>query len=206
MSMTSQINIHDGVSERLNDFIQRMTPKRIAETIRGPLEYFWRDRLKKFPRLDGKFKGFPATGFGERAARATKGFASETGVTLRCDAQGIRQRYYGGEIKPVNARALTIPISPISYGHSASEFPGLFLLKTNKGAYLVQGGVEQTKKGKDRKRGKDAGGNSKFRRMGALNFLFKLSGGVTQRGNPRVLPTNDEFLEVAQRALERRLK
>lgn len=176
MSLTKQINIHDGVSERMKEFLQRMTPRRIAETIRGPMEYFWKDRLKQFPRLDGKFKGFPATGFGERAARATKGFASDSGVTLRCDAQGIRQRYYGGEIKPVNARALCFPIATESYGKTPADFGFIKGQKTS---------PEVRQK---------------------LRGLFGFAKSVNQRGNPRVMPTNEEFIEVAHAALERRLK
>ena len=105
--------------------------------------------------------------------------------------------------------ALTIPISPVSYGKSAKDFTDLFLLKTVKGAYLVRYGtttsnsfahsespaVEKYRKKRGTRRGK-----------ATLEFLFKLSSGVNQTGNPAVVPTNDEFAEVALAVLDKSIE
>jgi len=174
---------------------------RLAMLLRDPLRAFWRDHLKGLP---SNKKGWPSTGFWEEAADSVDATASEEGVSLQGHKIGLRQRYYGGTIAPVNADALTIPISPISYGHTASEFPGLFLLRTKKGAYLVQSGVEiDAKTGRVNGIGRKGRGNAGQRRVAALNFLFKLVASVTQAPNPDVVPRREEFLEVGMAVIER---
>ena len=43
---------------------------------------------------------------------------------------------FGGTITPYRAKALTIPLAPEAYGKRASDFDGLFVLKTNGKAFL----------------------------------------------------------------------
>ena len=131
--------------------------------------------------------------------------ADENGVLIEVKKTGVRQRLFGGVIEPVKAEALAIPISPVSYGHLPREFPGLFLLKTKKGAYLVQPGESISEKTGRMVINKKAGGNAGSRVHAALIFLFKLVGSVTQPPDPSVIPTDDEFTEVAFGAMERSL-
>ena len=145
--------------------------------------------------LPANKRGWPTTNFWKDASRSTSSAPDPTGATITINKLGFRQRLVGGMIKPVNAKALAIPIDAVSYGHLPSDFPGLFLVKTKKGAYLAQQqGVEgkETKADKH-KRLKGLGGNYKRREEKPLVFLFKLSGGVNQRGNPAVLPSDAQF-------------
>lgn len=149
----------------------------------------------------GNKKGWPTTNFWERAARATSWDKSGAGVVVSVNQIGVRQRVFGGTVKAVNASALTIPISPVSYGHVASDFPGLFFLKTKKGAYLVQAGQQISEKGNLTKRTK-AGGNASRRLKAQLNFLFKLAPSVMQAADPTVLPEDEQIVNTALKAIE----
>lgn len=197
MSVALQFDFKDYATAGIEAKVNAAAPGRAAAACRQPLETFWRNRLRS---LGPNKRGWPSTRFFERAARSVTGTATNEGVVLRADHQGLRQRWRGGRISAVKARMLTIPISPVSYGKSAAEFPGLFLLRTQKGAYLVQPG--ETIGG----RGRALGGNAKRRLKANLNFLFKLQASVDQEGNPAVVPSNDEFAEVALGALERQLR
>ena len=210
MSVTVNISIPlDTATPAIAAKVAQCSPRRLADIVSTPLVTFFRVRLRD---LGTNKRGWPSTHFWERGSRAVnseseEGTSVQVGdgnVTLTVNKIGVRQRWLGGTIKPVNARALTIPISPVSYGHRASEFSGLFLLKTKKGAYLVQPGEQVSEKtGRTGKR--RGGGNEKSRKRAALNFLFKLVGSVDQAPNPDVVPSDDEFLEVGMSAIERRL-
>jgi hypothetical protein len=100
----------------------------------------------------------------------------------------------------VNVRALTIPISPVAYGHRAADFPGLFMLKTRNGAFLVQRGERAGVRGQ-RVRSRGLGGNVSRRLRADLNFLFLLSFGVNQEGDDTVIPTADQYGEQCMTVL-----
>ena len=200
MSVSASITItKDDATPGISALLEKTSPARLAKVLRDPLRGFWRDHLKSLPTNK---RGWPSTGFWEEAARAVQAEAQDDAVLLRCEKQGVRQRYLGGTINALDKK-LTIPISPVSYGHRASEFPGLFLLVTKKGAYLVQRGEAVGATGKTKQAGR--GGNNDRRQRANLVFLFKLMDSVTQAGNEDVLPTNDEMLEVAFGAIERSL-
>lgn len=201
MSVVLNINIRDNATPSVEAAMRNMSPRAVAERISEPLRIYWRDRLKS---LGKNKRGWPSTGFWEDAARKTTSIVQDNGLLLVCDKLGVRQRWRGGPIKPVKAGALAIPISPVSYGHRPSEFPGLFLMRTKNGAYLVQ---YQDAFAPNRKsqiaNQKSLGGNAKRRLRAGLNFLFKLSAGVNQLPDERVVPSNDELAEVAMSALAR---
>lgn len=156
-------------------------------------------------------KGYPSTNFWADSARGTSWFTNAANgvIIIAINKIGVRQRFHGGTIKPVKASALAIPISPVSYGHVPRDFAGLFLLKTKKGAYLVQrdalpAGKESKTAAK--KRRSALGGNAKRRLSGELNFLFKLMGSVTQRPNPDCIPSSDALMEIAMQRIEEAVK
>lgn len=200
--ISQSINIRDNATPSVEAALRDLSPRSVAERISEPLRIFWRDRLKS---LGKNKRGWPSTGFWEDAARKTTSFVQDNGLLLVCDKLGVRQRWKGGPIKPDKAGALAIPISPVSYGHRPSEFPGLFLMKTAKGAYLVQAQdlFASNKKRETRNAFKQMGGHAARRLRAGLNFLFKLSPGVNQLPDERVVPTKEEMLEVAFATLAR---
>ena len=146
-------------------------------------------------------RNWPTTNFWARAAKSTSWSSSGNTVLVSVNQIGVRQRYFGGTISPVKAKALAIPISPVSYGHVPRDFQNLFLLVTKKGAYLCQYGEAISEHGNVVK-GRKLGGNGGRRKRAALNFLFKLVGSVTQAADASVLPTDEQFLATAGKAIE----
>lgn len=191
---------------RIAELMARLTPQRLAAAV-GPA--CARATQRHLLALGQNKKGWPTTHFWSRAAKATSWQALEDGVVVSINQIGARQRYHGGHIAPVTKRALTIPISPVAYGHTASEFPGSFLLKTTNGAYIVQHGEEVgggTSKAARAKFNRGRGGNASKRIKASLNFLFKLSTGVDQEPNPEVLPSHEEMAAVAVAAIQRAVR
>jgi hypothetical protein len=201
-----KIRLTDTVSGAMPEWRKNLTPERIAGRI-GPAV---QDLIEKhLAGLPPNKDGYPSTGFYEKFADNVRWVQTPSGVAvgilpaiINGRQVGIRQRVEGGPITPQVAYALAIPMSPVSYGHVPSDFPGLFLIKTAKGAYLAQAGETVTKGGDIGKGNKRRlGGNVIRRRNAALNFLFKLSSGVFQKPDPTVLPTDEEIFLVAGSAL-----
>lgn len=198
MSVALNISVQDFATPEIEAKLKKCSPRRLGALVGRPMMEFWRNRLAS---LGTNRRGWPSTRFYERAARAVTFVPQENGLLLQVDHLGLRQRWKGGPIKPVYKKALAIPISPVSYGKQPKDFPNLFLMQTRKGAYLVQSGetLSTTKAGRTRLTGigRSGGGNSSRRQRASLNFLFKLSLGVVQQPNDEVVPTTEEFMEVA---------
>lgn len=206
MHVNAAIFVEDFATPAIEAKMAKCSPRRLGAIIGQTLAQFWRNRLKTF---GPNKRGWPSTGFWERAARSVTHQPTNDGVLLVANHQGLRQRWHGGRIAPVRAKALTIPISPVSYGKTAADFPGLFLLKTPKGAYLVQRDADA--KGKETKkryghRSAFMGGNVTRRQRAGVNFLFKLAFSVDQAGNPAVVPSPEEFSEIAMARIEEAVK
>jgi hypothetical protein len=201
VSVALQINTYDrGATAQVRELERELSPAKLQATYGPRCKELTRDHLAALP--DNK-RGWPSTGFWEAAARATRWEPHGNFIKIIVDKIGVRQRYYGGHIAPVKAGALTIPISPLSYGKTAKDFPGSFVLRTKKGAYIVMYGnqgprpVGQSPKTKG-KRGRGP-------QRATLIFLFKLSLGVDQAPNPNVLPTPAEYRATIFEAARERL-
>jgi hypothetical protein len=210
MSLAFTVELRGNLTAGIGAKTAKLQPQKVARIISEPNRIFWRDRLKS---LGPNKRGWPSTGFWQASARAVTATVVPEGLLLACKKIGPRQRWLGGPIKPVRKKALAIPISPASYGHSPGEFPGLFVVRTSKGAFLVQKTAAGTAaqfggrviKSAFRSGTKALGGNARRRLLAGLNFLFKLSPGVVQGPNPDVVPTADEFLEVSLAAIANQL-
>lgn len=136
-------------------------------------------------------RGWPSTNFWSRAAKATSWAVVGNGALISINQIGVRQRYYGGPIRPVNKKALTIPIASQAYGKTVKDFPGAFLLKTKKGWYIVRygGAVSKTGRGVNfGSRKTTLGGKRQKAKSATLEFLFKLSFGVNQQEDRTIIP------------------
>ena len=133
-------------------------------------------------KLGGKRSHFFAA-----AALATNFKRDNDGATVSIAHLGIRQRYYGGEIRPVNKKYLTIPARSEAYGKSASEFNDLEpMIRFRNGKAVAVGLMQRaqtqirfTRKG-NLKRGDEVGG-------GVMFWLVK---SVRQSGDKSILPTS----------------
>lgn len=194
MSVAIECKINDQATPAVRGLAARLQPDRLAARVGPACAQLTRSYLRGLP---ANKKGWPTTNFWQRASRATTWTATNDGVMISINQIGVRQRYHGGPIKPVNAKFLTIPIAPQAYGKTASDFPGSFIIKTAKGAYLVQYGQTVSKTGKV---GKAQARNA------SLEFLFKLSAGVNQKGNPNIIPSDDAYYTVIHQAIKDAVK
>jgi hypothetical protein len=179
-------------------------------------------------------KGWPTTRFWAQASDLTTSRSDEDAATISINKIGVRQRYHGGPIYPVNKRALTIPISREAYGKVASDFDNAFLIETPKGKFLARPNpnynkeaVKRAKKRKaneykrilkmtdkqlDRYIAKQKKGPSQKRIEShqRLQWLFLLSDGVNQKPDPSVIPDDEtltqDAMDAVSRAVEEALK
>ena len=124
-------------------------------------------------RLGGKRSGFYA-----EAADSTFFSILSNGAEVHISKLGMRQRYYGGTIRPVNAKHLAIPARKEAYGRSPEE------LKDLKPAFGRKGIIGLQRKGL---------------------IYFWLVKSVTQKPDHSVVPENDTIANAVQRRLDRYL-
>lgn len=91
-------------------------------------------------------------------------------VHVGTNVEYAAQVEYGGQIRAVNAMALTVPISPSAKGKLARDFPEAFIVKLKKGGAIIA-----------RKKGKHG-----------IEALFSLRKSVTQRAQPYLRRAFDE--------------
>jgi len=193
MNLSGQFAITDAATPAVEVLLQRCSPRRLASVIAPALARLWRERLVS---LATNKKGWPTTHFWRRAANSLSVQVADDHVKLTVTQTGVSQRWLGGPIFTVRAGALTIPISPLSYGKTAADFPNLTLIRTPKGVYLVQlPGASSTVRGVRNK-------TRQSRIASPPLFLFRLAQSVNQTGNPDVVPTNAEFASAALTAIQ----
>lgn len=141
------------------------------------------------------------------SARAAGGFAMVT-----VSAIGIRQRLYGGTIRPKKAGGkLTLPADPSAYGTRAGEYNDLDReLVLNPNGRLQWALVRRASTAISLIRRKRKDGSVKVSvRPGELRaggtIMFWLVSKVTQRPDPSVLPTKQEMVATGVGAAERRV-
>lgn len=104
------------------------------------------------------------------AARGTNFAIEGDTVVVSIPQLGIRQRYYGGTIKPKTAKYLTIPVHPAAHGKRAREFSDLEVVFGPGGRPVA---LARKASGK--------------RTLGEI--YYRLVRSVTQAADPTVLPT-----------------
>ena len=143
--------------------------------------FFDLDRSRKND-LGGKRSHFYAA-----AARSTQFQTRSSGVLISINKVGIAQRFYGGSIRPVKAKVLTIPVRSEAYGKSPREFTNLEVVFGKRGAIgLAERPSTDVNFGS---RGVQPG----QRRGGLLMYIFKTE--VQQDPDPSVLPKDSEMSE-----------
>lgn len=202
--MSIAITIADNATPMLTAVTERVRPERLAAAVgRGVLllvrQHFVGNGTNK--------QGWPSTHFWARAAKATTLSTDAEGVTVVCNQIGVRQRYYGGPIKPVKAKMLTIPARADAYGKTAREFSDLqvkMLLDpaTNRMrlALVEKAGTNVVKLGRKRKDGTRS--EKVVAQKTGLAPLYWLARKVTQKGDAGVIPSDAEFMEEIQKRVE----
>ena len=139
------------------------------------------------------------------AARATHGKATSRGLRVSINHPMMRLRYLGGDIKPVKARLLAIPVDPHhpaadpqaaeAYGQSPRKFSHLRLImygNTGKGALVARG---RTNIRKDRRKGRKGKHRGETIAGGGVYYWLVPKAHVDP--DRTVLPRNIDLLRAA---------
>lgn len=124
------------------------------------------------------------THFYHKAAQATHAEHTDTAATVTISATGFAQRLYGGTIRPVNKKFLTIPLAQEARGRRASDFADSFIVVIHGQLYVAR--KRTARVGKD-----------------SLDLLFKLVRSVYQAPDRSVLPDDEHMELVASTAVDK---
>jgi hypothetical protein len=175
-----RVSIIDRATPALRQILARARPEQVHKVAAFGVRNLVRDHLAALNQKPNK-RGWKKTQFYAQARRAVTARASTSAGIVEISKEGFAQRLYGGPIRPVNTRALTIPALAIAYGRRAREFTNLQFRPINRGN-LVGLLYRKTDQGPV-----------------TLYWLVKR---VMQQPDPTVLPTNDEMATAAVKAVE----
>jgi len=154
--------------------------------------------------------GGKTTGFWKAVSNSVASVADAEGATVSISHRGVALQYYGGEVKPVNAKALSIPAHKSAHGIYARQYPDLLAyipatkqfgpFRSGGGqdtvGYLVRGETYTRTRGKNkgtegvRALPKDRGGE----------LIYVLRSRTYHTGDPGILPTDDQMKTAAAEA------
>jgi hypothetical protein len=179
MSLAHTIEIRDLATPVVQARIAALGPDRLRSRV-GPA---CADLIQRhWAALPKNKRGWPSTGFNEDASDSVRWHPIPDGVIIQTGKIGARQRRFGGHIGPVNKRTIAIAADPDAYGKTPSQVPGLRYSGMH-GPRTV--GSLVTVQGK------------------RITVMFWLSEGVDQPPHPEVLPTREQILDTAHRAIMR---
>jgi hypothetical protein len=165
-------------------------PSALAKATAEDLVIATQDHLRELDTRGIRLGGQRTHFYGEAASNTT-GQAEGDQVRVSINKQGIRQRFFGGEIKAVNSKFLTIPARAEAHGKTAREFNNLrFVMFASGTAALVEAARTDIRfnKGKD----KNWTGLEEIGRAGG-GVMFWLKRSVTQRPDPEVVPSTEKL-------------
>ena len=184
------------ITERLERLSEGIGPERMLPVVARGATTFVQDHLRGLDRARANELGGRRSHFYAAAARGTTSEITDRAITIRIHKQGIRQRYYGGVIRPVSGKKLTIPAHKDAYGRSAREFNDLKLAAFRKGGRLIFALVVATSYRVGTRRGTPGYVNrGKDKRAGLV--MFWLRDEVTQIGDTSVLPAREAVAAAA---------
>ena len=203
MAVSITVTIDDRATPLLRGLPRDFSPEKVHPVIGRAGVNVIRKHLFKLDRDRPNELGGRRTHFYGRAARSTNFSSDKKGVNLSINHQGMAQRFFGGRIKAVNSKFLTIPANRKAHGRRAKEFDDLEVAFGKSGPVALvqrrQTTLRKTKKGKFVK-GKQTGGK----------VFYWLKESVNQKADPSVIPTLLKLTDgIEQRVLsymDRQLK
>lgn len=174
------VRIIDRATPALRQILAAAAPRQVNKVAAFAVRNLVRDHLQALNGKPNK-KGWRKTNFYAAVRRTVTARATDKTGVVEISKEGFAQRFYGGVIRPVNARALAIPALDIAYGRRAREFKSLQFQPVKKGNLV--GLLYRQAEG----------------RRVVLYWLVKL---VNQPADPTVLPTNEAMADAALKGVE----
>lgn len=157
----------------------------------------FKSHLYEFNETHPNQLGGKRTNFYKQAADSITIEAKDGGVDVVIRHTGLNQRIYGGTIVPVRSKYLTIPMVPEAYNRSARSFNNLKVKVVRIGGVLKAVALVEVDNYPifpGRKSRKDGSISRGAKRGGRV--IYSLRSSVTQKGDPSVVPSEQEIQEV----------
>lgn len=165
-----------------------LSPEYLRPVVGRAASNVYRTHLFALDRERPNAMGGQRTHFYAQAARGTQFTHDADGVTISIVNIGIRQRFYGGVIRPKNSKWLTIPANPAAHGKRAREFD-LEVIYDGEGRPIALA----TKSTRAVQITQNARGNTVRKSIGRHGvIMYWLKKSVTQAPDPTVLAPIDK--------------
>lgn len=190
--MSATLTISGPVARLLSQVHAGLQPGALNQRVGGVAQRLTQRHLRAVNATRPNRLGGQRTNFYGKAAQATFFTVTPEGVVITISKIGMRQRFSGGVITPVNAKFITIPAVAEAHGKRAREFSDLvFTIIPGKGPALVRAISTPIKIGRVKKDGtrsvKQAGVST------GGDVVYWLRRRVTQRPDPTVIPNAADF-------------
>jgi hypothetical protein len=200
MSLGVQIDVRqDSASPAVRRLLVGLQPAQINPIVGRSAQQSYKTHLFGVDQSRANKLGGKRTHFFASAARGTSFKVAGDEVVVSIASVGIRQRYFGGTIKP-KKKYLTIPAIPEAHGKRASEFTGLsFAIVPDPASGRNRAALVQGARTLIRTRRTSRGVRVFAAGEQAQRVIFWLVKSVTQQPDPTILPYPEQ---VATKALE----
>lgn len=207
MALAITVDVSNPANGALDELRKAVSPEVTNAAIGGAARRVVQDHLRTLDEARPNALGGKRTHYYAQAARSVTYESSGDTVTVGIHHTGIAQRYFGGEIKPVTAKVLTIPAIAEAHGHRAGEFDFLSLVwpKGKSVGALVERDRTEVRITKDRRKGKSGLRVIKKHQLGGRVFFWLVAKAV-QAPDPGVLPSQSLISDTATSALLKSLQ
>lgn len=211
MSLGIGITYTNAVSPATRELAAGLSPANINPVVGEEVKGVYRDHLFALNESRANALGGKRTNYYTGAARSVSWTVVPDGVLISIQQIGLALHYFGGTVKPVTKKFLTIPARAEAYGKRASEFNDLEILWGKNGPYALARRVSSSitigRRPKNGQRSVTPGA------VQGGEVMFWLKKEVTIEADPSVLPdeqtinraVNRVVLDVAHRAWARGL-
>lgn len=192
-----EINLRGTAGQTLRRLRGAIDPARLSPAAGRAVRNVVRDHLFRLNQERPNQLGGKRTNFYTGAGRATQFVMQGDIAVVSINQVGIRQRFFGGTIRPKTAKYLTIPVHPNAHGKRAREFDlevvfgegGKPIALATKGTLRRE--VTQTRSG-----------NIRSRNVGRRGEIYyRLVRQVVQQPDVSVLPRPDQTYGAAISAI-----
>ena len=207
----STLNIKFDVKDQLSPALQaraaQLNPLTLTRQLAAAGVRVTKSHLLQLNQARPNALGGRRTNFDAQAARATTSTSDAQAATIIVSQQGFAQRYHGGTITPKRAKNLAIPANADAYGRSPreSKVPLVFALVGGRRPALIARENWQRTVTRGQRKGQTVADYSDKATRGAFTVMYWLVKSVTQRPDPTVMPTAQEYSDTATAHLSRHL-